>query len=235
MEAIILAGGEGRRLRDDGIAVPKAMVAVGGQPLLLRLRDTLAGLGFDAITALVRRGALDAADRDRWSAIPGFRIVVCETASSLHTLAQGLEATGPGPTFCAMVDTVMREADWRRLVATSARHLDDGADASVAVTPFVDDERPLFVWRRKDGSVERFAEQPGVPVLVTGGVYALSSRVRSLVPRVLGLGTARLRGFLAWLVEHGYRVETTEIAHIVDLDRGRDLALAEAWLAEGAP
>jgi NDP-sugar pyrophosphorylase family protein len=230
MEAIILAGGEGRRLRDEGIGTPKAMVPLGGRPLLLRLRDTLAGLGFESITALVRRSVLDPAEQGRLAAIPGFRIVTCETPSSLHTLAEGLRAIGPGPAFCAMVDSVMREDDWRRVVASSARQLDDGADASVAVTPFLDDERPLYVWQRADGSVERFADRPGAPVLVTGGVYVLSSRVRSLVPRVLGLGMTRMRGFLAWLVEHGYRVETAEIPRIVDLDRGRDLAQAEAWI-----
>jgi hypothetical protein len=44
-----------------------------------------------------------------------------------------------------------------------------------------------------------------------------------------------MRGFLGWLVDHGYRVETAEVERIVDLDRGTDLALAAAWLGAGNP
>src|ERR1043166_4605790 len=73
------------------------------------------------------------------------------------------------------------------------------------------------------------------PPLVTGGVYFLSSGIRELAPRVLRLGIARMRGFLGWLVDHGYRVETAEVERIVDLDRGTDLALAAAWLGAGNP
>jgi len=39
----------------------------------------------------------------------------CRTPSSLHTLVAGLAIAPPGAVFCAMVDTVMPAADWRRV------------------------------------------------------------------------------------------------------------------------
>ena len=70
---------------------------------------------------------------------------------------------------------------------------------------------------------------------MTGGVYFLSSGIRELAPRVVSLGVVRMRGFLRWLVEHGYHVATADVERIVDLDRGRDLAQAVTWLGGISP
>src|SRR5262245_39770736 len=115
MHALILAGGEGSRLRSDGVRTPKAFVELGGQPLLLRLGDRLGSLGCESITALVRESALS---RVGWrptqepspsgGGVGGLRVLPCDTPSSLHTLARGLAAVPPGPVLCTMVDTVMR-------------------------------------------------------------------------------------------------------------------------------
>lgn len=234
MHGLILAGGEGSRLRADGLTVPKPFLQLGGRTLLAGAAGTLRALGCLTITAAVRRTALAHPDaRARAAGLGGVRLVACETPSSLHTLAAALDVVPPGPLLCTMVDTIMREEDWQRIAARGRRLLEEGADLCVAVTPWVDDERPLWVATRPDGSVSAFPSAPAHPHLVTGGVYWLGSRVRGLVPRVLELGVSRMRGFLAWLTEHGYRVETAEVARIVDLDRGRDLAAATAWLDGG--
>jgi NDP-sugar pyrophosphorylase family protein len=236
MHALILAGGEGSRLRADGVPTPKAFVEVGGRPLVFRLVDTLRGLGCETITAAVRRSALASFAQSAASAREaGVRLFPCETPSSLHTLALALEVVPPGPLLCSMVDSIMREEDWQRLHARADAALRDGADACIAITPHVDDDRPLFVARRRDGTVAAFGEEPVEPRLVTGGVYFLSSRIRELAPRVLRLGIVRMRGFLGWLAAHGYRVETAEVERIVDLDRGHDLAAAAEWLGAASP
>jgi hypothetical protein len=129
----------------------------------------------------------------------------------------------------------MRPDDWQQLFRRADSLLQDGADACVAVTSYVDDEKPLWVSRRSDGMVRSFAAEPVTPALVTGGVYFLSSGIRDLAPRVVSLGVQRMRGFLSWLVEHGYHVATADVERIVDLDRGSDLAQAVTWLGGIAP
>ena len=236
MHALILAGGEGSRLRADGVATPKAFVEIGGRPLVFRLAETLRSLGCVSITAAVRRRVLDeAAALARDARGAGLHVVPCDTPSSLHTLARGLESVPPGPVLCTMVDTVMRAGDWQHLFRRGDSLLQHGADACVAVTSYVDDEKPLWVTRRSDGMVRSFEAEPVLPALVTGGVYFLSSGIRDLAPRVVSLGVKRMRGFLAWLVEHGYQVATADVERIVDLDRGRDLAQAVTWLGEIGP
>jgi len=239
MHGLILAGGEGSRLAADGITAPKALVPVGGVPQLVRLARKFEALGCYSLTCLVREGVnLDPIAVDL--ALPRIPCIVkaCHTPSSLHTLVEGLAAIPDGPVFCTMVDTVMPSADWSRLYRSVERLLTTGADAVLAVTPFVDDERPLFAAVDHDGRVVGIGDRPTQPALVTGGVYGFSGRARTVAHAAVNASVERMRTFLRALVLTGHNVRAVEIAKIIDLDRRRDLELANAWqdsCEEGRP
>ena len=226
-QGLILAGGRGSRLAADGVETPKALVEIAGRPQIAHLVQTFQELGCESITCMVREG------------IPvdlPFPAVVrtCRTPSSLHTLVAGLAAVPPGPVFCAMVDTVMPLADWRRLFRGVTDSLAGGSLAVLAVTPFVDDELPLYVTRNAAGLVVDISDTPGpaagAPLLVTGGVYGLSPVARRLAS-VAVASLHRMRAFLKLLVELRIPVATVEVPRIIDLDHKRDLEAAESWLA----
>lgn len=227
MQGLILAGGRGSRLAADGVETPKAVVEVGGRPQAVNLIETFAELGCETITCMIREGITIES--------PGPAVVrVCRTPSSLHTLVAGLAVVPPGPVFCAMVDTVMPAADWRRLYRGVTERLDDGAAAVLAVTPFVDDELPLYVTRDEQGRATGILDTPppaGAPLLVTGGVYGLSPVARRLAS-VAVASLHRMRAFLRLLVELKTPVATVEVPRIIDLDHKRDLEAAERWLAD---
>lgn len=230
MHGLILAGGEGSRLAASGIATPKALVSIAGVPQLVRLARTFEDLGCASLTCLVREGVLlePVADQLARLSIP-LTIRSCLTPSSLHTLALGLSLTPAGSVFCSMVDTIMPAADWVRAYAESRRALTDGADAVLVVTPFIDDERPLFVARDRDGRVTAIADERLEPALVTGGVYALGARARAAAPAALAAGHSRMRALLGAMVRQGYEVRAVEVAKIIDLDHRRDLDRANTW------
>lgn len=230
MHGLILAGGEGSRFAAEGIATPKALIPIGGVPQLLRLARTLDRLGCASLTCLVRDGvdlAPIAADLRRLRVPLALRS--CITPSSLHTLALGLEVVPHGPVFCAMVDTLIPAPDWARLYDGSRRALARGADAVLVVTPFVDDERPLFVALDDRDRVCRVGAEAGDPVLVTGGVYVLSDRIRATAAEAIAAGRSRVRAWLGRLVQAGCDVQVVEVPKIIDLDRRRDLEAARAW------
>lgn len=236
MHGLILAGGEGSRLAADGVTEPKAAVPVAGRSQILRLAETFDGMGCTDITCMVRSTFPEviASVRDIQLSIGHPRVLACETPSSLHTLIEGLMRIPAGPVFCSMVDTVMPSRDWQRVYDDSIRQIADGADAVLAVTPHVDDERPLWVERDPNGDAIRIGGRTVVPPCVTGGVYAFGPRARATAIRVWREGGSRMRYFLAALVEEGARVATTEVALIVDLDHKSDLGLADALLATEA-
>jgi NDP-sugar pyrophosphorylase family protein len=236
VHGLILAGGEGSRLAADGVAEPKAAVPVAGRSQILRLAETFDAIGCTDVTCMVRATFPLVINSVREIQLSSGRprVIACETPSSLHTLAEGLLRLPPGPVFCSMVDTVMPTRDWQRVYDDAERHLADGADAVLAVTPHVDDESPLWVARGSGGHATHVGHRPVHPPCVTGGVYAFGPRARAVAIRVWREGGSRMRYFLSALVEEGARVATTEVALIVDLDHKRDLGVADALLAAEA-
>lgn len=235
MHGLILAGGEGSRMRNDGIEVPKPLVKVGGRPQISQLVDTLWALGCASVTCLLRDTMPEVEEVLRRD--PGGRAATlrwCRTPSSLHTLAEGLRAIPPGPVFCSMTDTVMQPADWRRFYAETRRQLDAGKHAVLAVTPYVDDERPLYVKRDGEGRAIRIGSRSTTPPCVTGGAYGWSPGIRPDVEAACRDGVSRLRAFLQRIVARGRHIGTVEIDRIIDLDGRRDLEQAAAFLAHSS-
>jgi GTP:adenosylcobinamide-phosphate guanylyltransferase len=231
VHGLILAGGEGSRLAADGVPGPKAAVPVGGRAQILRLVDTFVALGIPTITCMVRDDFPDVVATLNHAGSDRLRTFACHTPSSLHTLTEGLRRVPPGPVFCSMVDTVMPDRDWHAVFDDARRQLADGADAVLAVTPFVDDESPLWVERDAAGFATRIGGPAVAPPCVTGGVYAFGRRARELADQARREGGTRMRYFLADLVRVGGRVGTTEVARIVDLDHKRDIEMADALLS----
>jgi NDP-sugar pyrophosphorylase family protein len=229
MHGLILAGGRGSRLAADGVETPKALALVAGRPQLVNLVETFGELGCESITCMVREGI-------RVALPPPTRVWSCRTPSSLHTLVAGLATVPPGPVFCAMVDTVMPPADWRRLFVGITSRLDAGAAAVLAVTPFVDDELPLYVVRDSEGFATAILDAPppdSTRLVVTGGVYGFSPVARRLAS-VAVASLHRMRALLRLLVEVRAPVATVEVPRIIDVDHKRDLEAADRWLTEGA-
>jgi len=239
VHGLILAGGEGSRLAAGGVRVPKPLVEVAGRPQIVRLLETFASLGCPSLTCAVRAdfpAVVRLLAEARFG--PPLSVVECRTPSSLHTLVEGLRAVPAGPVFCSMVDTAMRGEDWVALYQGTARHLEEGVDMVLAVTPYIDDESPVYVTRTKRGgggregvAVQAVSDQPVDPPCVTGGVYGLSAGARGAAADAVAAGVRKMRGFLKAVLADGGRVAAVEVPRIIDIDRPSDLQTANAWLA----
>lgn len=218
----IIAAGEGSRLRRDGFTVPKPLVEVAGVPLIGAVLGNFAAAGITAITIIVNEdeGACVEWARARFPAL-ALDFIVKTTASSLESFRE-VTARGPaGPMLVSTVDAWCAPEDFARFAAQAAGRPPDAT--VLAVTPLVSDEKPLWVTLGPGGRVAGLGETGSG--LVTAGMYRVSDRARRAEgPATLG----RLREYLGWLLRSGEPLYGEIIETVVDVDRGEDVASAEA-------
>lgn len=220
--AAVIAAGDGSRLRDAGVGVPKPLVTVGGVALLEAVARNFAAAGLDPVTIIVNEAigprCLEWARARRGA--PELRFIVKTTASSLESFLVVTGVPETGPMLVSTVDAWCAEADFVRFVWAARRR---PADALVlGVTPLVDDEKPLWVDLDATGRVTALGGTTGA--MVTAGLYLVPEPLRRRPPPP-GLG--RLREYLARLHRDGWPVYGEVIPRVVDVDRIEDIAQAE--------
>jgi NDP-sugar pyrophosphorylase family protein len=230
MEFAIIAAGQGSRLASEGIGCYKPLAKVGGVPLVNRLVGIFVEMGATALHIIVNE-EMDGLPEY----IHGMRIrvplyiTVKSTPSSLHSLYELIRNIA-SPTFClTTVDTVFSKEEF-------GRYLHDfrgmSADALMGVTPFIDDESPLYVNVTADNTVTSFTDKP-LPEsrYVSGGVYGL--RTASVLPilfNAVDSGQCRMRNFQRSMISAGLNVKAWPFGKIIDVDHAADIAVAESFL-----
>jgi NDP-sugar pyrophosphorylase family protein len=218
----IIAAGEGSRLRADGFRVPKPLVEVAGLPLIGAVLRNFRAAGITTVTIILNEQERECVEwvRTRFPALD-VEFIVKTTASSLESFREVVGRGPAGPLLVSTVDAWCAPEDFARFAAAAARRPDDAT--VLAVTPLVSDEKPLWVTVHADGGIGAFGKAESG--LVTAGVYRISDRARRLAP-LARLG--RLREYLGWLLEGGEPLYAEIIETVVDVDRGLDVASAEA-------
>lgn len=227
-EGGILAAGAGARLRDAGWTVPKPLIPVAGTPLIERVVRNFIAAGISSLLIIVNEQERQCVEWVR-SRFPHLRLrfIVKTTGSSLESFLEVANAIGPRRALISTVDAWCPEGDFVQFVDAARRFPHDAV--VLGVTPFVADERPLWVSLDAAGRVRRLGGSAGE--LVTAGMYLVPERIAALSPPP-GLGS--LREFLAWLVDRGDPVYGAVIPTVVDVDRPDDVALAETMVQRAA-
>jgi len=217
----IIAAGEGSRLRAGGYAMPKALVTVGGVTLIEATIANFRAAGISSLVIIVNEASRACVDwvRARCPALD-VEFIVKTTPSSLESFREVTARIADGPALVTTVDAWCRPRDFVRFVEAACRRLPHGS--TLALTPLVADEKPLWASVDATGRVTRLGE--GAGPLVTAGLYLLDAQARAARPPA-DLG--RLRDYLQWLVARS-AVYGEVIDRVVDVDRPEDVALAEA-------
>ncbi len=225
----ILAAGAGTRLRQAGWAMPKPLVPVAGVRLIERVIGNFVAAGITSLVIIVNEADRECVEwaRTRFGDLD-LRFIVKTTGSSLESFLEVARHLGEVRGLISTVDAWCLEGDFVKFVE-AARELPPEA-LVLAVTPFVADERPLWVSLDEAGRVERLGGSSGE--MVTAGMYLVPARIARRPPPP---GPGSLREFLGWLVDQEDAVYAAVIQTVVDVDRAEDVALAEALVRGATP
>lgn len=230
MNYAIIAAGEGSRLAQEGISLPKPLVKLCGEPMIERLISIFMRCHAQSISVIVNEHMTEVREFLQSLSLPvPLNLVVKTTPSSMHSFWH-LSKVLPQGKFClTTVDTIFREDDFARYIA--AFEADDHHDGMWAVTPFIDDEKPLYVDVDDDMRITAFRDRPWDGArYVSGGVYAMTDRAFPILNDCIEQGISRMRNFQRALVEQGLSLKAFSIDKIVDVDHASDIATAEQFI-----
>ena len=227
----IIAAGEGRRLSEEGVAQPKALVSLCGEPLLTRLVRIFQACDAERIVIIVNDlNPLAAQHVRHLMAQPGgevIRLVVQTTPSSMHSFFALADHLTDAPFCLTTVDTVFTEADFKAYLDYFAQ---SEADGVMAVTDYIDDEKPLYVATTDDFTITGFLDTPADCRYISGGIYGLTAPALTTLRRCMAEGQSRMRNYQRGLITDGLRLKAFPFSKILDVDHASDIEKAEAFL-----
>lgn len=158
MKAVIMAGGEGTRLRPLTSNVPKPMMPIVNRPMMEHIVELLKTHGFDEIVVTVAFMANAIRTYFGDGSEFGVRMVYAIEESPLGTAGSVRNAMDElDERFLVISGDVLTDIDLGEMVRF---HEEKGALATIGLVPV---ENPLefgIVITREDGSIERFLEKP---------------------------------------------------------------------------
>lgn len=230
MHYVIIAAGEGSRLAQEGVQQPKPLVPLCGQPMIERLMDIFSRNDADGIYIIINEQMPEVRDYiEQWQmkhSDQRVEVLVQSTPSSMHSLAAICTLLPPGRFVCTTVDTVFVEYEFAAYASAFAQE----SGFLFGVTPYVDDEKPLWIQTDASGRIVRFDDQGPAPY-VSGGIYGMDKEViQPILERCLAAGKSRMRNFQRTLLEEGIQIRAHVFDKIMDIDHKSDINKAEQWL-----
>ena len=230
MNYAIIAAGEGSRLAQEGVKKPKPLVELNGEPMIGRLINVFTRCNAESISVIVNNEMKEVkAYLDTLNPGVPFNVVVKSTPSSMHSFFELSRVMKKGKFCLTTVDTIFREDDFARYIA--AFEADTVSDGMMAVTPFIEDEKPLYVDVDNNMNIRAFrdAAYEGAR-FISGGIYALNDKAITVLEDCMSRGIARMRNFQRALIDAGLSLKAYPIEKIVDVDHAGDIEVAERFL-----
>ena len=230
MNYAIIAAGEGSRLAQEGVAKPKPLVDICGEPMIGRLINLFCRCNAESISIIVNEQMTEVREYiESLSLDIPLNLVVKTTPSSMHSFFE-LSRVIPKGRFClTTVDTIFREQDFRPYI--EAMEADERYDGMMAVTDYIDDEKPLYVQTDDDLNITAFRdERYDGAKYISGGIYAPNEKAIDVLADCMERGVARMRNFQRALVDAGLRLKAYPMGKILDVDHAGDIEKAENFI-----
>lgn len=229
MNYAIIAAGEGSRLVQEGVTLPKPLVKLNGVEMIRRLIDIFLKNNASSISIIVNEEMTQVQDylTNLELGIP-FNIVIKSTPSSMHSFFELRDFLRDGKFCLTTVDTIFKEDEFSEYIQTFIN--DSESDGMMAVTDFIDDEKPLYVDVNERMAIKGFLDHSDNCKYISGGIYGLTPKAIDTLEACLNSGQARMRNFQRRLVADNLQLKAYPFEKIVDVDHAGDIVKAEKFL-----
>ena len=231
MKFAIISAGEGSRLAQEGVQLPKPLVQLNGMAMIDRLIHIFAKNGAEQVVVIINNEVAQTKEHlallKKVSEVP-LEVIVKTSPSSMHSFYE-LSTYLKDDKFClTTVDTIFREEEFSRFIETFKASDKDGL---MAVTDYIDDEKPLYISTDEELNITGFhdARTPDCRY-ISGGIYCLTPKSIDTLQRCMENGMSRMRNFQRQLVADGLHLGAYPFSKILDVDHASDIEKAEAFL-----
>jgi mannose-1-phosphate guanylyltransferase len=236
MKAVIMAGGEGTRLRPLTRSTPKPLVPVVRRRCIDYSLGSLARAGVTEIIVTTSYKAEMIVDALEATDVPGLSMLFSFERTALGT-AGGVAKVAPflDDTFIVMSADVLANVDLGAMVAW---HREKGAHATMALTRVENVSEYGVVALDDEGRIQRFQEKPAPEEafsnLINAGIYVLEPHVMEHVPPETKFDFSR--DLFPILLEGGQPMYGHELDGLwMDIGRPKDLIAANQRVLSGEP
>ena len=230
MDYAIIAAGEGSRLAQEGVKWPKPLVKLNGIALIDRLIDVFLRNNASSINIIVNEQMTEVQDHLKALQLPvPFHLLIKSTPSSMHSFYE-LSQIWQGEEIClTTVDTIFREEEFSRYI--QAFRQEKTLDGLMAVTDYIDDEKPLYVQTSEQLDIVNFLDRSnGDCRYISGGIYCLRKPAIGVLKKAIDEGMSRMRNYQRQLIAEGLRLKAYPFSKIIDVDHAEDIVKAEAFV-----
>lgn len=231
MKFAIISAGEGSRLAQEGVQLPKPLVQLNGMAMIDRLLHIFAKNGAEQVVVIINNEVAQTKEHlallKKVSEVP-LEVIVKTTPSSMHSFYE-LSTYLKDDKFClTTVDTIFREEEFSRFIEAFKASDKDGL---MAVTDYIDDEKPLYISTDEELNITGFHDARTLDCrYISGGIYCLTPKSIDTLQRCMENGMSRMRNFQRQLVADGLHLGAYPFSKILDVDHASDIEKAEAFL-----
>lgn len=233
MDYAIIAAGEGSRLAQEGVKWPKPLVPLNGVALIDRLIHIFLENKATSVSIIVNEEMKAVQEHLKTIKLPvPFHILIRSTPSSMHSFYE-LSRYLDSERFClTTVDTIFREEEFGGYIRTFLE--EDNLDGLMAVTDYIDDEKPLYLKTDNELIIQDFLDSDihKQCKYISGGIYCLKSNSLRILDKAIDSGMSRMRNYQRQLIAEGLRLKAYPFSKIIDVDHAEDIPKAESFLQE---
>ena len=227
LQAVIMAGGLGTRLRPLTEDLPKPMLSVGGRPLMERILKQLQQVGIRQVHVATHYKPEKIIEHFGNGHAFGVSLNYVNEDHPLGTGgALGLLPKPEQPLIVINGD-ILTQVDFRAMLSF---HQDLHAEMTVAVRRY-DVQMPYGVIECDGSFVRQLKEKPQIGFLVNAGIYLLEPSVYDLIPRGKHFNMTDL---IQWLLDsHRIVVSFPIVEYWLDIGKNADYIQAQEDVING--